>query len=105
MLSCTCFANAQELFDVEDARLCTKHPSTYMVPGETATVGQLEDRSRAYGEIIVGYLDHDNKGECMLRDKDKVTQLRRLESVDILNILHSFCQHTDGPASHSAYIM
>lgn len=62
----------QELFDVEGAVASMAHPSAYMKPGEVVTGAQLEDRSRKYGEMVVGYVDAALRGSFTLHKGDKV---------------------------------
>jgi hypothetical protein len=62
----------QELFDVEGAVASMVHPSAYMAPGEVVTGGELEDRSRKYGETVVGYVDSVLQATFCLYKQDKV---------------------------------
>lgn len=64
----------QEVFDIEDARIAMCHPSSYMVPGEAASAGELEDRSRANGEIVVGYIDHEHAGHVLVHKRAEVRE-------------------------------
>ena len=57
---------------MEGAVASMAHPSTYMSPGEVVTGGQLEDRSRKYGEMVVGYVDSCLRGTFTLYKGDKV---------------------------------
>jgi hypothetical protein len=80
----------QELFDVEDARMCTRHPLTYMHADETVSVAELEDRSRKYSEIVVGYLDKDNVGTITVNQNAKV----KYGDVSRLIVMTSSCART-----------
>jgi hypothetical protein len=62
----------QEFFDIEDARIATLHPRAYMAPGETITAAQMEDRSRQYGDIVLGYLDEDLNGTLVVNKSKKI---------------------------------
>ena len=44
---------------MEGARIVTAHPTAFMREGEVATMATLEARSRANGEIIVGFIDRN----------------------------------------------
>lgn len=50
------------------------HPSSYMRPGEEVSVRELEDRSRAHGEIVVGYIGHDYQGHVVVHKRTTVRE-------------------------------
>ena len=64
--------HAQELFDVDDARIATLHPRAYMAPGETITAAEMENRSRKYGDIVLGYLDEGLNGTIVVEKNAKI---------------------------------
>ena len=83
----------QELFDVEGARMVTRHPACYMRADETVTAQELEDRGRKYNEIVVGHLDHELGGTFMLSKgkKVKAADVKALIVMTTDRAYHSVC--------------
>lgn len=50
---------------MEDAAVTVRHPLKYMQYGETASLGELQERARQHGEIVLGVVDNSTNGIVM----------------------------------------
>eukprot|EP00892_Ulva_mutabilis_P008062 jgi/Ulvmu1/5628/UM023_0167.1 len=73
----------QELFDVEDAAVTVRHPLKYMQYGETVALGELQERARQHGEIVLGVVDSSTNGIAMT-DKDATVRHCDIKSLIVL---------------------
>lgn len=86
-------ARVQELFDVEGTRLVTFHPSTFMHPGESVSMGTLVDRTRADGKIAVGFVTPDIDSTVVV-DKNKMIHYDEIESLIALSGTCTNCRRS-----------
>lgn len=59
----------KELFDVDDAAVTVRHPLKYMQYGEEVALGELQERARQHGEIVLGVVDGSTNGVVMTNKK------------------------------------
>eukprot|EP00892_Ulva_mutabilis_P008060 jgi/Ulvmu1/5626/UM023_0165.1 len=74
----------KELFDVEDAAVTVRHPLKYMQYGETVALGELQERARQHGEIVLGVVDSSTNGVVMT-NKQAAVRHRDIKSLIVLS--------------------
>lgn len=52
----------KDVFDVDGAAVTVRHPLKYMAYGETVALGDLQERARQHGEIVLGVVDSATVG-------------------------------------------
>lgn len=64
----------KELFDVDDAAVITCNPLKYMHCDEEVILGDLQERARQHGQIILGTVDGNNTGAVKINQREILCQ-------------------------------